>query len=72
MKGKVKKAAQENRRDFIKFVIFGVLIVLMVLLTIVLLPWIISLKDEAGREALPVPHEPMLNHHFPPEGPATQ
>lgn len=52
MKGKVKKAAQENRRDFIKFVIFGVLIVLMVLLTIALLPWIISLKDEAGREAL--------------------
>ena len=48
MKGKVKKAAQENRRDFIKFVIFGVLIVLMVLLTIVLLPWIISVPKASG------------------------
>lgn len=51
MKQKLKKAAAQNRRDFIKFLILGIVILAMIGVTLWLMPWIISLKDEAGRVA---------------------
>lgn len=50
-KHRLKTAAQENHKDFVKFIILGIVIVGMAAVTIWLLPWIISLKDQAGREA---------------------
>lgn len=51
MQNKVKDTIKENRFDFIKLIIFGIIIVAFVAITIELLPWIISLKDASGREA---------------------
>lgn len=49
---KFKMAAKENKKEFVKFIFLGVFFVGIALLTIKLWPWIISLKDEAGRDAL--------------------
>lgn len=52
MSGKFKNTAKENKKEFIKFLILGLIFVFMGFLTIKLWPFIISLKDEEGREAL--------------------
>lgn len=46
------RPSQYQRRDIIKFIILVILIVTAGIITIKLLPWIISLKDEASREQL--------------------
>lgn len=51
MSKKITAFLKEHRRDFIKFVVLAAVIAAMVGVTIWLLPWIISLKDEAGRDA---------------------
>lgn len=48
---KIKTAVKQDKKDFVKFIILFLVIVAMVGITILLLPWIISLKDEAGRAA---------------------
>lgn len=49
-KGRI--TAKVQRKDLIKFCFFGVFLLVMLGITIWLLPWILSLKDEAGRAAL--------------------
>lgn len=50
-KHRLKTAAKQDKKDFVKFIILGLVVVVMVAVTIWLLPWIISLKDQAGRDA---------------------
>lgn len=51
MGNKFKDTIKHNTFDFIKFILFALIIVAIIAITIELLPWIISLKDESGREA---------------------
>ena len=51
MENKLKQTVKNNKVDFIKFIIFLIILAGLTVLTIQLLPWITSLKDEAGREA---------------------
>lgn len=51
MERKFKETVKNHKTDFIKFVIFAIIIVGIVAITIELLPWMISLKDESGRDA---------------------
>lgn len=48
---KLKENIKNDKKDFLKFLLLFVAIIIMVGITIWLLPWIISLKDEAGRAA---------------------
>lgn len=52
MKKAVKKIASADKKTIIKLVTLAVIVILMVIVTIKLMPWIISLKDAEGREAL--------------------
>lgn len=52
MTGKLKETRKNNKKDFIKFIVFGIFILLIIGITIWLLPWIISLKDEEARATL--------------------
>lgn len=51
MDNRIKNAAQKDRKGFVKFIILLLFVAACVAVTIWLLPWIISLKDEAGRVA---------------------
>lgn len=51
MSNRLKDTVKQDKKDFIKFMVFVVVIVAMIGVCIWLLPWIISLKDEAGRAA---------------------
>ncbi|MEG0693294.1 MAG: VTT domain-containing protein [Oscillospiraceae bacterium] len=51
MEHKLKQTVKQNKVDFIKFVVFVIIMIGLAVLTIRLLPWVISLKDESGREA---------------------
>lgn len=51
MSHKLRDTVKQDKKDFIKFIVFFIVIVAMIGVTIWLLPWIISLKDEAGRDA---------------------
>lgn len=51
MKKNFKHLIKQNKVDFIKFIVFSVIIVGIIIATIELIPWMISLKDESGRLA---------------------
>lgn len=51
MKQNFKSTIKQDKKDFIKFLILFLVVVAMICVAIWLLPWIISLKDEAGRAA---------------------
>lgn len=49
--GKVKDYVRTHRKNVIKFTVLIAVVAAMIGVTIWLMPWIISLKDEAGRQA---------------------
>ena len=51
MDNRIKNAAKKDRKGLIKFIVLLLFVAACVAVTIWLLPWIISLKDEAGRAA---------------------
>ncbi|MFZ2538168.1 MAG: VTT domain-containing protein [Oscillospiraceae bacterium] len=51
MEHKLKQTVKQNKVDFIKFVSFSIIIVVLIVLTIKLFPWIMSLMNESGRLA---------------------
>ncbi len=51
MEHKFKQTVKQNKVEFIKFVGFAVIIVILTFVTIKLFPHMLSLKDESGREA---------------------
>ncbi len=52
MKQKTKDTIKNDKKSFVKFIIFGIVLLIIVAITIKLLPWIISLKDQAARDQL--------------------
>ncbi len=52
MKKETKATIKNDKKSFIKFIILGIILLVIVGVTIKLLPWIISLKDEAARQQL--------------------
>lgn len=52
MKKAFKDFVKSDKKNLIKFIAVLIIVVLMTVVTIELMPWIISLKDAAGREAL--------------------
>ena len=54
MLNKLKQMTKNNKKDFVKLVFLILIVVAFTIVTIYLMPWIISLKDEKVRNALKV------------------